>query len=37
MKTGGYTIPEIYLSEGVNAFTLNGTGTMMIRYREGVL
>lgn len=37
MKTGGYTIPEIYLSEGVNIFTLNGTGTMTIRYREGVL
>lgn len=37
MKTGGYTIPEIYLSEGVNTFTLNGTGTMTIRYREGVL
>ena len=37
LQTGGYTIPEICLQEGANPMTLIGTGSVAIRYREGVL
>lgn len=37
LQTGGYTIPEVCLQEGANPMTLIGTGSVAIRYREGVL
>ena len=36
LQTGGCTIPEICLQEGANPMTLIGTGSVAIRYREGV-
>lgn len=37
IRTGSFSIPEVYLSEGINKLTLLGTGTVTIRYREGDL
>lgn len=37
LQTGSYTIPEICLQAGENPMTLVGTGSVTVRYREGVL